>query len=180
MRAAGRLAHPNIVAAHDAGRVGGTYFLAMDFVDGADLSALVGRLGPLSVPDACELVRQAAVGLQHACECGLTHRDLNPPHRMLAKDPADRPATPGEVADALGPFAGGADPAGLLTRVGSSAPAPRPAPPDTLPTVDGRNRGLRRAAFRYTLAAGAGALAALLAAAPFLGAGRGRTPDSPW
>ena len=85
MKAAGRLGHPNIVAAHDAGRVGGTYFLAMDFVDGADLSALVGRLGPLSVPDACELVRQAAVGLQHACECGLAHRDVKPSNLMLAR-----------------------------------------------------------------------------------------------
>ncbi len=37
MKATGRLAHLNIVAAHDAGRVGGTYYLAMDFVDGTDL-----------------------------------------------------------------------------------------------------------------------------------------------
>src|SRR5262249_12580237 len=85
MRAAGRLGHPNIVAAHDAGRVGGTYYLAMDFVDGADLAALVERLGPLPVPDACELVRQAAVGLQHACECDLAHRDVKPSNLMLAR-----------------------------------------------------------------------------------------------
>lgn len=88
MRATGRLTHHNIVAAHDAGRVGGTYFLAMDFVDGSDLSALVRRLGPLSVPDACELVRQAAIGLQHAGECGLAHRDVKPSNLMLAKDGA--------------------------------------------------------------------------------------------
>src|SRR5205823_4025696 len=77
--------HPTIVTAYDAGRVGGTYYLAMDFVDGADLSALVGRVGPLGVPDACELVRQAAVGLQHACECGLAHRDVKPSNLMLAR-----------------------------------------------------------------------------------------------
>src|SRR5205823_830793 len=174
--------HPTIVTAYDAGRVGGTYYLAMDFVDGADLSALVGRVGPLPVADACELVRQAAVGLQHACECGLAHRDVKPsnlmlarggvvkvldlglarslaalPGRRLAKDPADRPATPGEVADALAPFAGGADVAALLNRVGGGAPTPRPAP-GTAPTVIARSRVLRGAAFRYTLAAGAGAL----------------------
>jgi hypothetical protein len=84
MRAAGRLAHPNIVAALDAGHVGRTYYLAMDFVDGTDLAALVERAGPLPVPDACELVRQAAVGLQHAHECGLAHRDVKPPNLMLA------------------------------------------------------------------------------------------------
>jgi len=85
MKAAGRLDHPNIVAARDAGRDGKTYYLAMDFIDGADLSTLVGRVGPLPVADACELVRQAAVGLQHACECGLAHRDVKPPNLMLAR-----------------------------------------------------------------------------------------------
>jgi serine/threonine protein kinase len=85
MKAAGRLGHPNIVTALDAGRVGGSYYLAMDYVDGADLSALVERLGPLPVPDACELIRQAAVGLQHACECGLAHRDVKPSNLMLAR-----------------------------------------------------------------------------------------------
>src|SRR5439155_12466897 len=85
MKAAGRLDHPNIVAARDAGRVGGTYYLAMDFVDGADLSALVGRLGPLPVADACELIRQAAVGLQHAHEAGVLHRDIKPSNLMLTR-----------------------------------------------------------------------------------------------
>ena len=43
----------------------------MDIVDGTDLAALVDELGPLPIADACELIRQAADGLQHACECGL-------------------------------------------------------------------------------------------------------------
>ena len=71
MKAAGQLGHPNIIAAHDAGRIGGTYYLAMDIVDGKDLAALVDELGPLPIADACELIRQAADGLQHACERGL-------------------------------------------------------------------------------------------------------------
>lgn len=85
MRAAGRLGHPNIVAATDAGRVDGTYYLAMDFVDGLDLARVVERVGPLPVADACELLRQAAVGLGHAHEQGLVHRDVKPNNLMLAR-----------------------------------------------------------------------------------------------
>jgi len=85
MKAAGRLGHPNIVAATDAGRVDGTYYLAMDFVDGLDLARVVERVGPLPVADACELLRQAADGLRHAHEQGLVHRDVKPSNLMLAR-----------------------------------------------------------------------------------------------
>jgi serine/threonine protein kinase len=83
MKAIGRLSHPNIVQASDAGEVEGTHFLVMEFVEGVDLGTLVTRLGPLPVPDACELVRQAATGLQHAHEHDLVHRDLKPSNLML-------------------------------------------------------------------------------------------------
>jgi hypothetical protein len=84
IRAIGRLDHPNIVAAHDAGEVGGVHFLVMDFVEGLDLARVLERHGRLSVPDACEAVRQAALGLQHAFERGLVHRDVKPSNLMLA------------------------------------------------------------------------------------------------
>src|SRR5262249_7315296 len=64
-RAMGRLAHPNVVAAHDAGESRGVHFLVMDFIDGVDLARVLEAVGRLSVPDACEAVRQAALGLQH-------------------------------------------------------------------------------------------------------------------
>ena len=60
VRATGRLDHPNIVAAHDAGEHEGVHYLVMDFVDGVDLGRLVERAARLPVADACELVRQAA------------------------------------------------------------------------------------------------------------------------
>jgi hypothetical protein len=85
MKAAGRLDHPNIVTAHDAGRLGETHYLVTEFVDGTDLARLVARRGPLSVSDACELARQAAAGLRHAHERGLVHRDVKPSNLMLAK-----------------------------------------------------------------------------------------------
>src|SRR5262249_51933957 len=85
IRAIGRLDHPNIVAAHDAGELGGVHFLVMDFVEGVDLARALERRGRLSVPDACEAVRQAALGLQHAFERGLVHRDVKPSNLMLAR-----------------------------------------------------------------------------------------------
>src|SRR4051812_17497470 len=85
MRAIGRLHHPHIVTAHDAGDVDGVHYLAMELVDGVDLARLVGRHGRLPVPDACEAVRQAALGLQHAFEKGLVHRDVKPSNLMLAR-----------------------------------------------------------------------------------------------
>ncbi len=86
VRAMGKLEHPNIVAAHDAGEHRGVRYLVMALVDGVDLGRLVELRGPLPVADACELARQAAVGLQHAFEQGLVHRDVKPQNLMLARD----------------------------------------------------------------------------------------------
>jgi hypothetical protein len=101
---------------------------------------------------------------------------------MLAKLPADRPATPGAVAEALGPFAASADPAALLVR--AEGTAPRAVPPSTSTASLGHT--VRAAWGRYALAAAAGAALALLAAVPFLGprreqnsgANAGQPPDS--
>src|SRR5262249_4016642 len=86
IRAVGELDHPNIVVAHDAGQAGGVHFLVMEYVDGMDLGQLVECCGRLNSADACEVIRQAAVGLQHAYERGLVHRDLKPSNLMLARD----------------------------------------------------------------------------------------------
>ena len=64
MRVIGQLSHPAIVQATDAGEVDGTHFLVMEFVEGVDLNTLAKMCGPLSVADACEIARQAALGLE--------------------------------------------------------------------------------------------------------------------
>ncbi|MGI8982403.1 MAG: SUMF1/EgtB/PvdO family nonheme iron enzyme [Pirellulaceae bacterium] len=87
MKAVGRLDHPNIVRAMDAGDEDGTHFLVMEYVEGADLSQLARNIGPLPVADACELVRQAALGLQEAHEHGMVHRDIKPSNLILAQSP---------------------------------------------------------------------------------------------
>jgi serine/threonine protein kinase len=84
MEAVGKLDHPHIVRASDAGEIAGTHFLVMDFVPGVDLAKLVRRRGPLAIADACELARQAAQGLQHVYECGLVHRDVKPSNLLLS------------------------------------------------------------------------------------------------
>jgi len=83
MKAIGRLDHPAIVRASDAGDDDGTHFIAMDFVDGIDLSQLVKLHGAIDVASACEIIRQAALGLQYAHEQGLIHRDVKPSNLML-------------------------------------------------------------------------------------------------
>jgi serine/threonine protein kinase len=83
MEAIGQLDHPNIVRATDAGEIDEIPFLAMEFVDGVDLSRIVAKVGPLSVADTCEVLCQAASGLQHVHDNGLVHRDIKPSNLLL-------------------------------------------------------------------------------------------------
>lgn len=84
MRAVGQLDHPNVVRALDAGDDNGLYFLAMELIEGVDLSDLSKGKRVLTVEDACEVVRQAAIGLQYAHNQGLVHRDIKPSNIMLS------------------------------------------------------------------------------------------------
>ena len=78
------LRHPNVAAAFEAGEVGGKVYLALEFVDGIDLSRLIRTYGVLPVPEACEYLRQAALGLGHAHASGLVHRDIKPGNIVVA------------------------------------------------------------------------------------------------
>ncbi len=120
IRAAGHLSpHPNIVGAYDADQANGAYFIAMEYVDGVDLARLVKDHGPLPVDQACDFIRQAALGLQHAHEHGLVHRDIKPANLLVARGPVAR----GPVA--CGPVACGVD----KPRPGSGKiPRPQPSP----------------------------------------------------
>src|SRR5579885_746744 len=97
IEAASKLDHPNIVAAYDAGEVGNTHFFAMEFVEGSDLGKLVKESGPLPVLTACEYVRQAALGLQHAFERGMVHRDIKPSNLLVTKAAGAEPSGLGVV-----------------------------------------------------------------------------------
>jgi serine/threonine protein kinase len=86
IRAAARLAHPNVVAAFSTFRAGPLAVLAMEYVEGQDLGRVVDEAGPLPVPTAVGYVLQAAAALQHAHDRGMTHRDVKPSNLMLTPD----------------------------------------------------------------------------------------------
>ena len=73
-----RLSHPNVVVAHDAREDEGVCYLVTAYLEGGDLGRLVRRGGPLPVPVAVRAVRDAALGLGHAHERGVVHRDVKP------------------------------------------------------------------------------------------------------
>ena len=86
MQAVGRLDHRHIVRALDAGEVDGINFLAMDLIEGVDLSELTrGRLR-FPVEESCELVRQLAEGLAYVHSQGLIHRDVKPSNVMISQE----------------------------------------------------------------------------------------------
>src|SRR5207247_1772048 len=62
---------------------GDTHFFAMEYVQGTDLAKLLQESGPLPIEQACDYVRQAALGLQHAYERRLVHRDIKPSNLLL-------------------------------------------------------------------------------------------------
>jgi serine/threonine-protein kinase len=95
VRAAALLNYPNIVHAFDCDEAAGKHFFVMEYVEGVDLAKYVKEHGPLGVALACACVRQAALGLQHAFERGLVHRDIKPHNLLLTEErdgwqPAER------------------------------------------------------------------------------------------
>ena len=78
--------HPNIVHAFDIDNDGDTHFIVMEYVEGADLQTLVKKHGPLSFEKVAEYTMQAALGLQHAHDKGLIHRDVKPANLLLNRD----------------------------------------------------------------------------------------------
>jgi serine/threonine protein kinase len=82
VKTAARLIHPNIVTAFDAEQVENCHFLVMEYVEGQSLDRVVQTRGRLPVAEACDYVRQAALGLQYAHERGMVHRDIKPQNLM--------------------------------------------------------------------------------------------------
>jgi serine/threonine-protein kinase len=82
-RIAGALQHPNIVTVYDAGEIDGLLYLAMQYIEGRDLAAMLraeGRLRPYRAIDVC---RQIASALDAAHSRGLIHRDVKPANVLI-------------------------------------------------------------------------------------------------
>ncbi len=77
------LDHPNIVRAYDIDNEGDVHYLVMEYVAGQDLQVMVKKQGALDYDVAADCVMQAAVGLQHAHDAGMIHRDVKPANLLL-------------------------------------------------------------------------------------------------
>ncbi len=82
-RAVAALGHPNIVRVYDIDREGDNHYLVMEYVEGLNLYDLVKKKGPLNYREATDYILQAAIGLQHAHDAKLVHRDVKPANLLV-------------------------------------------------------------------------------------------------
>lgn len=85
-RASARLNHPNIVSAIDFGEFESRFFLAMEFVDGSTLSALLEKDGNLEESRVLGIGLQVISALEHAASHNVIHLDVKPANIMICKD----------------------------------------------------------------------------------------------
>jgi serine/threonine protein kinase len=83
--ALGKLRHPNIVAAYEAGQLGAYHYLVMEYIEGRDLGHWIAKLKRLPIDMACEIARQCALGLDHAHKLGFIHRDVKPSNLIAVR-----------------------------------------------------------------------------------------------
>ena len=86
MRLVGRLDHPSIVRALDAGQRDGSPFIVMEYVPGLTLDRLLERNGSLPLGELVRLAEQVALGLAHIHKRGIVHRDIKPSNLILGRD----------------------------------------------------------------------------------------------
>lgn len=85
-RAAGQLNHPNVVTIHDVGRNDDVAYIAMELVQGHDLSRLIANGQRLSTDEVLDIAIQVALGLDYAGQHGIVHRDIKPSNIMVLDD----------------------------------------------------------------------------------------------
>ena len=118
MKAIGKLDHRHIVRAHDAREIDGTPMLVMEYLEGLDLGEIVRRVGAAAMREACELARQAALGLQYVARArpGASRHQAVEPH-------ADPPTARSRFSTWAGPVPASIGPPG--TRRPGQPPATR-------------------------------------------------------
>jgi serine/threonine protein kinase len=84
--AAARMTHPNIVSAIDVGEDKGQHYFAMELIEGISLRDLMRERGTLTVDYCLHVARQVTLGLQHAQEHNIIHRDIKPDNILLTRN----------------------------------------------------------------------------------------------
>jgi serine/threonine-protein kinase len=85
-QAAGSLQHPNVVTIYDFGEVDGHLFIAMEFLDGEDLEALLAKRADLSLAAKLGIAIDVLGGLSYAHKRGIVHRDIKPANIRITED----------------------------------------------------------------------------------------------
>ena len=80
------LSHPNIVSIYDRGQAEGTYYIAMEYLEGRTLKELLVARGPTPIPVAIDYARQILAALGFAHRHGVVHRDIKPHNVVVAPD----------------------------------------------------------------------------------------------
>lgn len=112
-QSAANLTHPNIVAVYDWGRVGNTYFIAMEYIQGRTLAAILAERKKLTATQASDIAIKIASALGVAHENGVVHRDIKPGNILIGSNGQVKVADFG-IARAFGSDLGDA-----LTQTGS-------------------------------------------------------------
>jgi beta-lactam-binding protein with PASTA domain/predicted Ser/Thr protein kinase len=80
---AAALSHPNIVSIYDRGEAEGTYYIAMEYIDGRSLKELIVSRGPAPITVSVEYARQILSALRFAHRHGIVHRDIKPHNALV-------------------------------------------------------------------------------------------------
>jgi serine/threonine-protein kinase len=138
---ASRITHPNVCAIYDFGETAdGVIYLAMEYIEGEALTALIEREGVLPVHRATDIFLQVAEALHAAHDLGIVHRDLKPDNIMLVRGRDGRDVV--KVVDFGIAKAVGGDEAGQkVTKTGLVVGTPEFMSPEQLSgdKVDGRS-----------------------------------------
>ena len=85
-QAAGRLSHPNIVSIYDCDEDNGTWFIAMEFVDGRDLKERFAADERFRPADIERIMAQILAALDYSHRMGVVHRDIKPANVFILAD----------------------------------------------------------------------------------------------
>ena len=108
-----QLQHDNLVRIYDEGEERGLRYLVMEYIEGRNVGQVIAERGRLPAATAASIARQVCIGLEHARQKGLIHRDINPQNILVTRDGTAKLADLGLAIDLH-------DPDDVVTRDGAT------------------------------------------------------------